>query len=404
MTCSLNTVLIRVMNLMQLKVFSSILIFLLFLLAASRFSPSTLAGNPVVTSLGAKVLWPADNFPVKFHIDPGPAGSFSSQFLQQLTIKAFQNWSQLKYSELSFEFGGLMKFDVTAENIDRVLGNIGDQMNPIIFDSDGSISDLLLGQNGSDSVLAFSSLNQDKRGEIQEASIILNGKLINGENGDINRTFSTLLHEVGHFAGLDHTQIHTEFAFDDDASNNIFLPIMLPIETQDFESPTQLSLDDELTLSSNYPTDRFFLGLWPVFGSVKRPDGTPVQGANVVAVNVNEPLVSRFATVSDLFITQTGEFAFEGLPPGEYEFFVEPIHSDFWGISSVGPFAETQNSESFIDPIPFEYYNGERESGSLLLDDPMDRVTIKVGEGEEIPNIEFITNEDATPISEWNFY
>lgn len=362
-------------------------------------------GNPSVTEAGSFRFWDEENQTVFYHLERANEGNISDELIQQLAVKAFEQWSSIKYSELKFEFGGFLETDVTPENFEDFINNSEDSLNPVIFDFDGAILDTMFGQGSSESILGLTSaISGSGNGRLQTASIIINGKLLFDSEDFASRAFSTLLHEAGHFAGLGHTQIHTEFAFDDNINNDLFIPVMFPFEAESIDSTLQLSPDDELTLASLYRNDLFFTDLGCIIGSVVRKDGTAVQGANVVAVNIDKQLVSRFAVVSDLNKTQTGEFEFAGLPPGQYELFIEPVNPAFTGISAVGPFANTSNSPSFTNPVTKEYYNGENESGFASEDDPMDKVILEVRAGETLPPIQIIANEPQTPVNLWELF
>jgi hypothetical protein len=78
--------------------------------------------------------------------------------------------------------------------------------------------------------------------------------------------------------------------------------------------------------------------------------GFPARGANVVAVNSDDEKMSRFSSVSDYCMQGNGSFEML-VTPGTYRFFVEPIYPLFTGGSSVGPYAETALSPSFVFPV-----------------------------------------------------
>lgn len=356
-------------------------------------------GNPVVTDSGSFLSWPqSDN---TYYVDRGALGDLPESLSRQLVIKAFQEWSDVEYSSFEWNYGGTLPEDVIASNFSTYWDS---DQNVMIFDTDGSITDMLGGVGASDSVLGFSKLIS-QNGSIQAAKALINGKMVSQvPESEIDRVYATLLHEVGHFTGLDHTQLFPEFAFDDDPENNIFLPIMFPIESVDSKSPPGLSLDDKMSLSYQNPGDNFELELGGIEGSVWRQNGGAVQGANVVAVDVDRPYVSAYALVSDLGKWGTGDFRFRGVLPGRYVIYIEPIHPSFFGVAGVGPFTAMENSPSFINPVKKEYYNGERESGTADQDDPKDRVILEVRPGEEITDINIISNEATSTVDEWTLY
>lgn len=360
-------------------------------------------GNPIVLPSGAVLRW--TTMELSYHLDRGSLGPYSEEFIQQLIIKAFSEWNKVPFSTLSWSLGGYLN---PADSLDGSLYYVGvpdDGINPVIFDSRGDLIDLLNGEGASDYLLGLAIPYYTTQGKIQEVEIIVNGKGLHGRSTEAQRLYATMLHEIGHISGLGHTQLLTEFAFDSNRGNNLFLPVMFPVEPVDLVSSNSLSLDDMSTLETLYPRPDFHQARGSIVGTVQRPWGDPVQGANVVAVNVNEPWVSIYATVSDLEIDQTGAFRFYGLTPGVYEIYMEPIWPMFKGTAGVGPFSATEAAPSFNNPVKKEYYNGERESGFISRDDPEDRIQLVVRQGETVTDIDLISNEEVeVPVREWSLY
>jgi len=367
--------------------------------AAAILSVPALAGNPFVLSSGKTLHWPSSE--IAYQMDPGDLGPYSSSLVQQLIMLAFRDWTDAPHSNLKIIYGGLLPEDITDDNYNKYSGNY---FNPVIFDADGAIIDMLKGKGASDSILGLSSPAHENGGAtIINSEIILNGKYLSGRGGDVNRLFSTMLHEIGHFLGLDHSQLHPEFAFDADPANNIFLPVMFPIETDDRISPMNLSQDDRMTIQMLFPGSDFHTSLGSIKGIVTRPANEAVQGANVIAEEIDSPCLNSYSVVSDLSIDWTGEFALY-VPPGRYALYIEPIDPRFNGSSRVGPFSDDRFSPSFIKPVLREYYNGSRENGYINLDDPEDKELITVRAGNSVEGIEFVSNEDTLPVMDWYHY
>ena len=88
----------------------------------------------------------------------------------------------------------------------------------------------------SDSVLGF-AYPVSSFGVILSAKAILNGKLLTRDGDDLERIYASILHEIGHFTGLDHTQLYPEFAFDEDPDNDRFIPVMFPLAPREVKIP-----------------------------------------------------------------------------------------------------------------------------------------------------------------------
>jgi hypothetical protein len=67
-------------------------------------------------------------------------------------------------------------------------------------------------------------------------------------------------------------------------------------------------------------------------------------------VKQGDERMSQFSSVSDYCMQGDGSFEML-VTPGTYSFFVEPVYPLFTGGSSVGPYAETALSLSFIFPV-----------------------------------------------------
>ncbi len=373
------------------------IVFFLFLSFSTVY-----AGNPFVTDSGSLLFWP--NRENRFMVDSRALGPYSPILAKELVIKAFNEWSTIRYSQMTWEYGGTLESEFDADLLQLLMEQPGNAPNPIIFDSNGFIVDSIQGNGASQYSLGFAVPIYKNTGEIVSSFAVINGNILSGEPEEIQELYATILHEVGHFIGIGHSQLHLDFAFDSDSLNNLFLPIMFPVAPEDGVNPPSLSLDDKMTLASLYPAPELFEQRGIIQGSVTTPFGYSVQGANVVVKNVNDPFVTAFSVVSDLEIRNTGDFSFWGLPRGEYEIFIESIHQDFHGVSAVGPFSSDTNAPSFINPVEKEYYNGVRESGSKISDDPEDRVLVTVKEGETVNGIDFISNEESTNILDWSLY
>jgi hypothetical protein len=115
---------------------------------------------------------------------------------------------------------------------------------------------------------------------------------------------SVATHEAGHFFGMDHAS---------DVSSTMFWTTGMGYTYQ-----RNLSTDDIAGISTLYPPANFAT-MGTLNGTVRTTGSVAVYGAIVVAVNASgQPVAS---TVTD----PSGSYSIQGLPPGPYTVFAEPL-------------------------------------------------------------------------------
>lgn len=366
------------------------------------------AGLPlVVTPSGRVVAWHST---ITYHIDQGPLGALNNAEASALVQELFQRWQAVPSASLKIQMSGAMPLDVTAENYTGYRNAVTDSYHPIIFDTDGSITDAILGQGASDFTAGFASplwtISADAiaDGKIIDATAVLNGKFLDGSPGALELFKGAMLHEFGHFLGLGHSQLNVGAALDREGyvSDNEAVPIMFPIWLGPHPGGLELTVDDQTQLARQYPNPAAEASYGTIRGYVLMPDGgTQFQGANVVARRIDAPTRVAVSAVSGFLYKGTGAGAISGtsdpsyqgyyeitgLPPGNYTVEVEPVHPNFIGGSRVGPL------DPPVDlPGPPEYYSGANESAS---DSPSDATIITVAAGSATNYVNIVLNQSA---------
>ena len=427
---------------------------LLFLLILTCALPA-FAGGPLVVGGpsvngsatfgvdGQPFTWNPARMPIAYRLDPGPmAVNSSGQTVidhatgAQRVQNMFGVWQSVSTAKVSFTNAGALLNagsytggDVTtAAQFNAVIGSCqAGAQNPVIFDADGK---LLTSLGFPPEVIGFNQgcATDAVNGFLTGSAIVLNGKMQDKVSSQSNFELSAnafdeaITHEIGHFLGLDHSQINLQlflsFPTPCDTDNRAGLPLMFPISfcpaRKDVGLPV-LSPDDVSWISSFYPNTTTADNYGTISGKIFFGDGvTAFQGINVIARQVDDPNTdadeSRRVAVSAvsgyLFTANPGQsvtgndtngdrsgsrnpslvgYYQIAVPPGTYTVEIEAIDSEFVGGSSVGPLSPPA---PFLGPA--EFWNHD-ESG---FDIPQQRDTITVHPRDNITNIDIILNED----------
>jgi len=299
------------------------------------------AGGPL--SLGGPnnntpVTYPNGGSNITLNYDQGSLGGRTNAQIDAIVNQAIGLWNLVPSATVNLQQGADLNVDVDATNFGSFLNNSRDGINPVIYDSDGSIIDAMFGAGSSANVLGFAGSSRNTfTASYTEGRAVINGAISISDA----RLAVVFAHEIGHFFGLDHTQLD-----DTQGLANFDFALMYPIA---FRSIVSLHEDDVSAVSALYPSVNIETFFGTLEGNFLQIDGTPIRGANIWAQNVDTGEV--YSNVSDFLTEGFGQFKML-LPAGTYTLNAESIQNNFIEGSSVGPFSETITDISFQAPHP----------------------------------------------------
>ena len=355
------------------------------LATALAYCTSAIAGGPMILE-GPTGTTPVtyQNPSITLHVENGPLGDLSNLEADDLVREAFALWNEVDTStiNLTIDQVQLESVDIDISNYDSYLPtidysefNADDNLNPIVYDNDGEIIDAFFGNGASDHTIGFAaSIFTSGTSYFKEGYAVINGKDLNLSE----TTFKLLItHEIGHFFGLDHTQVNIdnrETIFGSpslcETTSHENYPVMYPFICRDINS---LHSDDISALSSLYPTADINSHFGTLQGRFVDDIGLPILGANIWAENTTTG--ETYSVVSD-YLRQSNGFYKMLLPAGSYTLHANSINPLFNGGSGVGPYSYNLNDISFQPPHPIAEvdYQGTANDGNE------DVITINNGE------------------------
>ena len=299
------------------------------------------AGGPLIACSGVPVKY-AGAGTITLNYDQGNLGSRSKVQADALVTEAVSLWTNVSTSTVTLARGSDLPVNVTTANYSTYKNNSSDGLNPVIYDSDGSIIDMLYGVGAKKSTLGFAGSGWYEYAtycEYSEGSAVINGYATTSDA----ELKITLAHEIGHLIGLDHTQLDSSQGLTSSYPSNY--PLMYPIAYRDTLS---LHEDDAAAVSALYPESNLSSVYGQLSGTFTQTGGTPIRGANLWAKeNTSHQL---FSIVSDYLMQNTGYFELL-LPAGTYTLHAEAVQTDFSGGSSVGPYSGQSSDPSFQPPL-----------------------------------------------------
>lgn len=413
------------------------------------------AGGPLLVSgpgdgqQGQPLLWRSS--PVAYRVDGGPMSQFGStvrvsQAAGVARVDAmFRAWQDVPTSSIAYSNAGsvgipgstdtdvntLPEFNLVAGECDA-----GGQ-SPVFFDADGAILRALGADNAVIGFAGICKLDPSTNG-ILSALLLLNGTWQDGvdSGGNFEMTAAEFdeaaAHEIGHFSGLDHSQVNVEIFWSgwNPCPTDLLsgLPLMFPFalcQARATAGMPLLAADDVAWISRLYPSGGFATQYGTIRGLILFSDGiTQTQGVNVIARRTDDPARIAVSVVSGYLFTGNpgqsvtatslpcspasacppngfladntegsrfgsrdplliGRFEIP-VPPGSYTVTAEAIFTAFVGGSSVGPL----DTPILIPGGGFEYWNADESAN----DDPFLSSVADVTAGAVVEDINIILN------------
>lgn len=323
----------------------------------------------VVPTTGVPAAWES---PISIHPEAGSCASFTNAAMVAKVVENISIWEDVENASVAFlVVEGSISADVDGDNYNSYYADAAsdagasDDKSPIIFDDDGEIISALFGNFAEFTILGFAgsvSFSTDYT-MIEEGQAVINCRCLGGNAAgdcDAGIVFSeddldfTILHEMGHFLNLDHTQVNQSIA--GGACNTAVtgdcddLPTMYP-QAVDAADQLTLTQDDQIALLRIYGTDKLESNYCQVTGTLTDASGTAlkcadVQGIALATADTVSVVTGQFSPRDDVTFecsSDCGVFALKGLQPGKtYTVTVKPIDSSWVNASSVGPCTTSQ--------------------------------------------------------------
>lgn len=425
------------------------------LLASVAFAGGPLTVGSPTFGTDAQPFVFDNSAPINYTIDSGPmAVNGTTVVIDNTTGRSrvagmFGQWhgvstANITFKEAGFISGGDVATVAQFNSVETSCTN--GQQSPVIFDANGSI---MKGLGLDDAVIGFGGpcAFNATTGKITTARLMMNGKfqdkVDSSSTGNYELTSDefdqAITHEIGHFIGLDHSQINLNTAlgtYPCPADGVSGMPLMFPLlacQSRTSAGFSVISTDDAAWVSKLYPAASLSTTWGKITGYIYFSDGvTHVEGANVIARLVDDPSTppdesqrTAVSVVSGYLFTGNpgqsvtakylpcnpaskcpGGFADNNsggsnfgsrnatligyyeipVPPGTYTVEVQQIFASFTGGSSVGPLDPPVNL-----PGPEEFWN-QNESAT---DDVTAKDPITVSAGQTVSGINIILNHTA---------
>jgi hypothetical protein len=342
-----------------MKIRITAIAFLAFVAGGMTPPAARAAGVANYTTSGVPYKW--DNSKsIIYNIDQGPLGKLSNTQAADLVTKAFQQWSSVDTAKLTFEEGDPLDRDVTGANLSDFLNGLPSDVNPVIFDNDGGVTDAMLGGGASLDVPAFGLPDGNRvtpTGLIAGGFLVINARALDGlfDPDDLSMDDLTRIVEqgVGSMLDLAPSDLNDEVIFAGNVPDNAAVPIMHPGSAiNGYTIPvlgggTALTVDDRMSVSALYPSGTFSSSTGTIQGQVLLPDGTTgLQGIDVIARKTDDPMKTAVSAISGESFESGGlgsrDPSLRGaftihVPPGSYTLEFRPLRRGIGPLQGIFP-------------------------------------------------------------------
>jgi uncharacterized protein (DUF736 family) len=430
-------------------------IVLTFAVRSHAGGPNLIAGttyfDPAVN--GQPLVWPQGA--ITYYTDQGDLSpALPNASANSFVAGAFSIWSSVPTAALAATSGGELAEDVNGSIIqvsdgvitapaDITPSAIGKPIG-IVYDADGSVTDLLLGQGAGDATECFQNAvfggadNFGTEATYQHALIVINGQCAQ-QSSQFTDVEYRLVRVIGNVLGLGWSQLNLNIITGKPpvtSDEYAGFPVMHYVDstycqpiTKCYATPYQLAMDDQAAISRLYPVTTQNHSAFPgkqvfatttarIYGSVFFTDASgnvaqPMQGVNVVARWIN-PTTGQPS--GQYAASSVSGFLFTGNAGNPITGFDDPLGEPFsdWGSNNssfqgffdlgglqipAGGSAQYQLTVEAIDPIwssgvgPYAPYQ-VAPSGSIQP------ITLTVTAGQNVQQNILMTSS-AQPVPQW---